>query len=365
MHAEPDSADPLPRSETSRRTVIGAGLGACLPAAAQALPRRPLPRLRNLAPFPLGVEITTAQIDDPAAVALVNANFSQITPGLEFKMERILNTDGTFNFVPADRMLAFAEAHGLKVHGHNLIWYIYLPEAFTRIVNDPQKFAQGYRNYITAVASRYRGRLRGWDVVNEPVAEDGDGYRQCLWREMLGMDYIARALHYARDADPNAVLFINEYNLESRPKKLDSFLRLIETLLKQGAPITGIGTQLHMRWDQPLSGVENMMRELSAFGLPIHVSELDVSIHAGRLNFTSLQDRLRAQANLVAGTARAYRRLPPAQRYALTFWDLQDKDSWLRLPQYGGDANDAPTLFDDEGRPKLAADALAQALQGH
>jgi endo-1,4-beta-xylanase len=364
MQAEPDVFEHHNRSATSRRTILGAGVAACLPMAAQAKPPRPLPHLRNLAPFPLGVEITTAQIDDPSAVALVSDNFNQITPGLALKMERILKDDGTFDFDQADRMLAFAEAHGLSVHGHNLIWYVYRPEPFTRIANEPQRFAQAYRNYITDVARRYRGRLRGWDVVNEPVAEDGDGYRQCLWREMLGMDYIARALHYAREADPNAVLFINEYNLESRPKKLATFLRLIETLLKQGAPLTGLGTQLHMRWDQPLSGVENMMRELSAFGLPIHVSELDVSTHANRLNFTPLEERLRVQAALVAGTARAYRRLPRAQQYALTFWDLRDKDSWLRLPQYGGDASEAPTLFDDQGRPKLAAKALAQALTG-
>jgi endo-1,4-beta-xylanase len=332
--------------------------------ATQAQSRNPLPPLRRLAPFPLGVEITTAQVDDPVAVELVSANFNQITPGLELKMERILNGDGTFNFGPGDRMLDFAEARGLKVHGHNLIWYIYRPEPFTRIADDPRRFAQAYRNYVAAVVTHYRGRLRGWDVVNEPVAEDGDGYRQCLWRERLGMDYINRALHYAREADPTAVLFVNDYNLESRPKKLDSFLRLIETLLNQGAPITGLGTQLHMRWDQPLSGVENMMRELSAFGLPIHVSELDVSTHANRLNFTPLEERLRVQAALVAGTARAYRRLPRAQQYALTFWDLRDKDSWLRLPQYGGDASEAPTLFDDQGRPKLAAKALAQALTG-
>jgi len=333
--------------------------------AARATPRRAFAPLRRLAPFPLGVEITSAQVDDPSAVALVSANFNQITPGLELKMERILRDDGGFNFDSADRMLAFAEAHGLKVHGHNLIWYVYRPDAFNRLAGEPQRFAQAYRNYITVVASRYRGRLRGWDVVNEPVAEDGDGYRPCLWREELGMDYINRALHYAREADPTAVLFVNDYNLESLPKKLDSFLRLIETLLKQGAPITGVGTQLHMRWDQPLSSVENMMRQLSAFGLPIHVSELDVSTRVNGLNFTPLQERLRRQAALVAGTARAYRRLPPAQRYALTFWDLRDKDSWLRRPQFGGDAGDAPTLFDDEGQPKPAAEALAQALRGY
>jgi endo-1,4-beta-xylanase len=353
----------------SRRLVLSGGLalaGCHRVAQAEGARAQPAPRvppLRQLARFPLGVEIVAGVLDDPAAVSLLLANFSQITPGLEMKMERILQDDGSLTFGGADAIADFTRTNGLRLHGHNLIWYIYRPPSFTRLQNDPAAFAKAYRDYIVAVAGRYRGRVSGWDVVNEPVNEDGDGYRTCLWSEVFGLDYVARAFDHAREADPDAILFLNEYYLESRPKKLASFLRLVETLLKQGAPLGGLGTQLHMNWDQDPAGVDAMMRELAAFGLPIHVSELDVSIHAPALSLVGLDERLRRQAALIARSAEAFERLPARQRYAFTIWGLRDSDSWLRNAAAGGDPTDQPVLFDEQGRPKLDAEALARALE--
>jgi endo-1,4-beta-xylanase len=279
------------------------------------------------------------------------------------KMERILQDDGALTFGGADAIADFTRANGLRLHGHNLIWYIYRPPSFTKLKDDPAAFAKAYRDYILAVAGRYRGRVSGWDVVNEPVNEDGDGYRTCLWSEMFGIDYVARAFHHAREADPDAVLFLNEYYLESRPRKLASYLRLVETLLKQGVPLGGLGTQLHMNWDYDPAGIDTMMRELAAFGLPIHVSELDVSIHAPALSLIGLDERLRRQAALITHAAEAFERLPAHQRYAFSIWGLRDSDSWLRNAAAGGDPSDQPVLFDERGQPKLDAAARAKALE--
>ena len=354
-----------PGGRIARRLFLGAALAAvaCRPAA-KAGPSPAPPPLRALAPFPLGASITADLLADPAAVSLLLANFSQITPGLEMKMERVLRPDGGLDFQGADRIAGFARSNDLRLHGHTLVWYIYRPPSFERLRADPAAFGAAYRRYVLDVAGRYRGQVAGWDVVNEPVAEDGEGLRDCLWREALGLDYIARAFHHAREADPQARLFLNEYNLHSRPAKRATFLRLAEDLLARGVPLGGLGTQMHMRWDEDGSGIAPMMRELAALGLPIHVSELDVSTHAGALEPTGLTDRLQRQADLVAITADAFRRLPSSQRYAFSFWGLRDSDSCLRTRFCGGDPADAPLLFDDAGRPKPAAAALARVLTG-
>jgi endo-1,4-beta-xylanase len=349
----------------SRRALLGAGLAlvGCRPAARAQLASQ-APPLRRLARFPLGAEIVARDLSDPDAMSLLLANFSQVTPGMEMKMERILRDDGSFDFSGADAMADFTRRNGLRLHAVPLVWYIYRPPSFTRLQADPAAFASAYRAYINTVAGRYAGRVAGWDVVNEPVAEDGDGYRDCLWREAFGLDYIDRAFHHAREADPDAVLLLNEYNLESNPAKLASYLRLVENLLKRGVPLTGLGTQMHMQWNQDPETIAPMMRELGAFGLPIHVSEVDVTTRGPPLDPTSQADRLSRQADLVAAAAEAFQSLPARQRYAFTVWGLRDRDSWLRYPELGGDASDQPLLFDDTGRAKPAAEALARVLGG-
>ena len=349
---------PLP----TRRAVISASLALAACGKAESAPAGPTPPLKQVAPFPVGAAITVDQLADPAAMALLTTQFGQVTPGLEMKMETLLRDDGGFDFAKADAIAAFARSHGLRLHGHTLVWYIYRPRAFERVANDRAAFANAYRNYIAAVAGRYRGQAVGWDVVNEPTAEDGDGYRACLWREQLGMDYVARAFRHAREADPDAILFLNEYNLESLPRKRASFLRLVEALMKEGAPIGGIGTQMHMDFAQDPAAIAPMMRDLAGSGLPIHVSELDVSTHAPGVALTSPAARLQAQARLVGALAEAYLALPARQRYAFTAWGLRDKDSWLRSPYQKGDPNDRPLLFDDDGRPKPAARAFVRAM---
>jgi len=358
----PRPTSPNLRRLSRRAVVAGAlALAGCDRPEAVAQPA-PLPPLKQAAGFPVGASITADQLSDPAAMALLTQQFAQITPGLEMKMEVALRPDGGFDFAKADALAAFARANGLRLHAHTLVWYIHRPEAFERIAGDRAAFANAYRNYILALAGRYRGQAAGWDVVNEPVAEDGEGYRDCLWREAFGMDYVARAFHHAREADPSAILFLNEYNLESLPKKRACFLRLVEGLLEADVPLTGLGTQMHMGFDQDPAAIAPMMRELASFGLPIHVSELDVSTRQGRMGFASLEQRAAAQARVVGAAAEAFMALPPAQRYAFTTWGLRDKDSWLRSPYQNGDPTDRPLLFDDEGRPKAAARAFVQAV---
>ena len=351
----------------SRRTLIGAGLAlaACEgPARSQTTPQ-PLTALKAAAAFPVGSSLSTEQIASPGLPALFVRNFDQVTPEWEMKMERVLRPDGTFDFSAADAIAAFAQANGLRLHGHTLVWYAQdEPPAFRRIDGGGAAFANAYRNYILAVAGRYRGKVVGWDVVNEAVAESGDGYRDCLWRKNLGMDYVARAFRHAREADPTATLFLNDYNLETMPNKRASFMKLADQLQKAGAPLGGIGCQTHLSVEVRPGAVKTAIADLARLGLPIHISELDVSTRVGRLALGAGVDRLQQQARLVGEVGEAFAALPAKQRYAVTTWGVRDRDSWLSRPARGGHADDRPLLFDDAGLPKPAARAFVQAVTG-
>jgi endo-1,4-beta-xylanase len=267
------------------------------------------------------------------------------------KMEYIVQPDGSFRFDAPDRIAAFARAHGMGLLGHTLIWYAQAPPAFERLDESRIAFADAYRNYILAVAGRYRGQVVGWDVVNEAVAEDGDGWRDSLWSRRLGdFEHIALAYRTAREADPHATLLLNDYNLEYIPRKRATFLKLAERLLASGAPLTGLGTQMHVAADIAPGQITAMIRDLAGLGLPIHVSELDVSLTRAENKLLSRAELQRRQTAVYAEAAEAFMALPERQRFAFTLWGLRDKDSWLKTENAG----DAPAPFDDAGGPRPA-----------
>ncbi len=277
-------------------------------------------------------------------------------------MEYILAAPGEYRWDAPDRIADFCTAHELRLHGHALIWYAQGADQFAGL--DRARFVAEFDRYIATVAGRYRGRTVGWDVVNEAVAEDGNGLRDCHWSQMLGQDgYIARAFEQAKAADPDAVLFLNDYNLENTPAKGATFLRLVERLLAAGVPIGGIGTQSHLDIEIPAGQITAFFREAAQFGLPIHVSELDASLRSeGRIDTRSRQTRLDQQTARVAELADAFVALPPAQRYAFTVWGLRDTDSWLRRDAKD-DGQDSPLLFDASGRADSMFEAVARAIR--
>jgi endo-1,4-beta-xylanase len=277
------------------------------------------------------------------------------------KMEYILQPNGGFRFDAPDAIAAFARDHGLRLHGHTLVWYAQDPAPFKALSDDA--FTQAYRGYILAVAGRYRGLARGWDVVNEPVMENGEGLRPSLWSQKLGeIDHMIRAFDHAAQADPAAVLFLNDYNLESQPAKRAAFLRLAETLLKRGCKLGGLGTQTHIDIDLAPGTVAAAIKDLASLGLPIHLSELDISTAMKKLDLRTGPDRLKSQAAQARAAAEAFMALPAKQRYAFTLWGLRDKDSWLRGPA-GTGPSDMPAMFDDAGHAKPALAAVSEAFR--
>ena len=351
----------------SRRAMLASGLAltACKGRAQESrADRGPPPPLKSLAAFPVGCTAMTGELLQPRFADLLTRHFSQLTPEWEMKMEYILRDDGTFRFDAPDAIAAFAASHGMKLYATTLIWYAQKPAAFQRIDGSGQAFADAYRNYILAVMGRYRGQARGWDVVNEAVAEDGDGLRQSIWSHNLGADdYMVHAFEHAAEADPGAVRFINDYNLESLPRKRATFMRLVERLLKRGAPIGGIGTQSHLNADLEPGAVTRAVKDLASFGLPVHVSELDVSLNRARSLFSDQAELQSRQERLYGEMAAAFMGLPERQRFAFTIWGLRDRDSWLRGPSENPHPPmDAPLLFNDTGAAKPTFWALADGF---
>lgn len=329
-------------------------------AAAPPVGAAEVPALRRLAPFPVGTALLTTQLDEPAAAALAAKQFSQITAGFEMKMEVTVKDDGGLDFTRGDRIAAYARQNGQRLHGHTLIWYAEEPKAFKALDGKPD-FAAAHDRYIQAVMARWPAA--SWDVVNEPIMEQGEGLRECLWSRNLGAEaYIDRAFRIARAADPKPVLFMNEYFLETKPKKRATFMALIERLLKRGVPIGGIGNQSHLSIDVAPGLAKAAMKDLASLGLPIHVSELDCSTYGHGLDLRSREDKLKAEARVYGEVMEAFMALPERQRFAFTLWQPRDKDSWLRSAP-GGHPDDSPAAFDDDGRPKPAFYALTNALK--
>jgi len=330
-------------------------LSACGGGTADAAPVD-IPPLKSAAPFPMGVAAMTEQFGEPAWDDLVRSHFDRVTPEWEMKAEAVVDDAGRMTWDRADRVVSSAEQRGLKVFGHTLVWYSQVPRTFAALEGDRRRFELAYGEYVRRVAGRYAGKVVGWDVVNEAVTDDGSGYRaDNAWARNLGMDYVRIAFEQARAADPAAPLFLNDYNLEQLPKKRADFLKLAERLLREGAPLGGLGTQTHTPADLAPGEIGRCIRDLASLGLPVHVSELDISLARAGLG-----DHREGQRRLVGEVVEAVMALPERQRFGITVWGARDKDSWLVREG----KRDAPLLFDDDARPKPMAAALVDALKG-
>jgi endo-1,4-beta-xylanase len=357
----------------SRRQLLAAApmaaMAACrgrTSADAAAVPFAP-PPLRGLGAFGIGCCVQARWLPDPDYADLLARHFSQLTPEWEMKMEYILPRGASatdprgWRWEGPDAIAAFAAAHGMRLHGHTLVWYAEHNPAFEAL-DGASGFEAAYRNYIAVVAGRY-AQAASWDVLNEQVNENGIGLRDSLWSKNLGQDEHALiAFETAAKAAPKSVLFLNDYFLETMPRKRLEFMRMAERLLNKGAQIGGLGTQTHIHVDVEPGAITAAVKDLASLGLPIHISEMDISLGRKRLELRTVEERLQLQARLAGEAAEAFMALPEKQRFAFSVWGLRDKESWLRAPPNAGDGTDQPLLFDDQGQGKPAAEAIVRTL---
>ncbi|MGB3801521.1 MAG: endo-1,4-beta-xylanase [Lewinella sp.] len=323
--------------------------------------------LADLADFPIGGAINEREAsNDSAVLSIIQTEFNSLTATNDMKMYSIARGPGTLDFTLPDAFVDFAEREGKRVFGHTLLWHYGFPQHLNEL--EPQAAEAFIKSYVDTVVTRYRGRVDGWDVVNEAMATKGGELRPTPWLEKLGKAYIPLAFRAARGADPDAKLFINDFNTERDTAKLNGLLSMVRDMQADGVPIDGIGFQMHIRMDTDEELIGRSLAKAAETGLLIHLSEVDIIFNrhddsqggGEQIVDAVTPEMLEAQGKKYERLAELYREnVPPAQRYGITFWDFTDRDTWIN-----GffDLKDWPTLYDEELKRKPAYEGFARGL---
>jgi endo-1,4-beta-xylanase len=295
------------------------------------------------------------------------------------KWEVVHPQPGTYDFALSDKYVEFGEKNHMFIVGHNLVWHSQVPKwVFEDDKGAPlsrDALLARMKDHIQTVVGRYKGRINGWDVVNEALNEDGT-LRQSPWLKIIGEDYIEKAFEYAHKADPKAQLYYNDYSLENEAKRKGA-LELVKRLKAKGVPITGVGVQDHVSLDWPtVDQIDATITDFGKLGMKVMFTELDVDVLPAAtrsqtadvsLNLAS-DPKLNPYAN---GLPDAMQQAL-AKRYAdlfgtyakhcglvtrVTFWGVTDKESWKNDWPVKGRTN-YPLLFDRNVLPKPAFDAV-------
>lgn len=325
--------------------------------------------------FYMGVAINRSQAEgkDKKAVSIISDQFNSISPENDLKWEKIHPEKGVYDFTHADAYVDFGLKNNMFIIGHTLVWHSQTPDwVFEDSNGKPltrEALLKVMQKHITTVVTRYKGKIKGWDVVNEAFNEDGT-YRKSKWYSIIGEDFIEKAFEYAHAADQNAELYYNDYNLY-KPEKRAGVLKLIERLKAKNVTIAAVGEQGHYGLNSPLlSEVEKTITDFRQANVIVNFTELDINV---------LPDVAENVTADVSNNAVYYAKYDPykkslpkevskklADRYGMlfklfvkhayvisriTFWGVTDADSWLNNWPMPGRTN-YPLLYDRDNKPK-------------
>jgi endo-1,4-beta-xylanase len=316
--------------------------------------------------FKLGSAIPVNAItsqDGPDAQLLIK-HFNSITAENELKWDATEPQEGQFDFTRADPIVAFAVNNGIGLRGHTLVWHSQTPDwvfhdGEGNLVSKEVLFAR-MKQHIQTVAGRYKGQIYAWDVVNE-VLEPGDhapgGLRNSLWYQIAGEEYIEKAFIYAREVDPNAKLFINDYNTNMPDKRQDLY-DLIKRLKDKGIPVDGVGHQTHIGIEYPsVQELDDMVTAFRDLNIEQQITEMDMSIYTNDIDAydTFPLDLQIKQAKRYQAIFDVFRKHKD-QVNSVTVWGKDDGNTWLR--NFPVNRNNWPLLFDERLQAKYAYWAL-------
>jgi endo-1,4-beta-xylanase len=334
--------------------------------------------------FVIGAAINAAQItgEDARGDAIIRAQFNSISPENCLKWESVHPQPDKYDFTIPDQYVAFGEKNHMFIVGHNLVWHNQVPAWVFRDdkgnLLDRDALLARMRDHIHTVVGRYKGRIQSWDVVNEALNEDGT-LRQSLWEKIIGDDYIAKAFQYAHEADPQAQLTYNDYNLENEAKRQGA-IALVTKLKAEGVPIRSVGLQGHDSLTWPtVDQMDAAISDFAKLGVKVAISELDIDVLPPATRQQTAEVTVNIQQN--AALNPYINGLPDtvqqhlAKRYAdlfgvflkhrdvvtrVTFWGVTDGDSWRNDWPVRGRTS-YPLLFDRTGQPKPAFKAVIRA----
>jgi endo-1,4-beta-xylanase len=291
--------------------------------------------------------------DDPKYARTLAREYNAVTPENAMKWDTIHPEPDRYDFGPADSIVSFARAHEMAVRGHTLVWYRQVPSWVEDRSWTRAELERVLHDHIRAVVGHYRGKVAQWDVVNEAVDRNGK-LRDSVWMRVIGPDYIDLAFRWAHDADPDAKLFYNDYDLEYPGAKTGAVTNLVRGLQSRGVPIDGVGIQAHELAVRPTSrsDLEAALRDYAGLGLDVAITELDVAVP-----LPATDEKLEAQAHTYRDVLDAC--LAVARCHTFVTWGFTDQFSWIpgELPGFG----DA-LPFDASYRPKPTLRTLRAGL---
>lgn len=325
--------------------------------------------------FTIGVALNTQQVagQDSQAIAIVLQHFNSIVAENCMKMESIQPQEGVFTFDDADAFVQFGEDNNMEIIGHTLVWHSQAPDWMFVDENGADVsrdvLIERMRNHIHTTASRYKGRIKGWDVVNEAMMDDGS-WRESKWYKIIGPEFIQLAFEFAHEADPEAELYYNDYAV-SIAAKCDGIYNMVKDLIDNGARVDGVGMQGHISMNDPtVEQMETSIVKLAGLAGKVMITELDLTV----LPWPS--EQLSAEVSLSYELESKYNPYPDGmpdsvsvafnERYAdffqlflkhqdkigrVTLWGVNDTQSWRNYWPIAG-RKDYPVLFDREYKAK-------------
>ena len=315
--------------------------------------------------FKMGVAVGPTDLSG-ASADFIKKHYNSITAENAMKMGPIHPEENRYFWRDADSIVNFGYRNGIGVRGHNLCWHEQTPNWMFKGADGKQVskevLLQRLKDHIYTVAGRYKGKIYAWDVVNEVIDDDSTKFlRNSLWYQICGEDFIVKAFEYARQADPNAKLFYNDYNTE-RPEKMERLYRLMKKLVDAKVPIDGVGLQAHWSIYEPSEKeLKTTIEKMASLGLEVQITELDMSIYpwekerrqkrAGEADALTpeLEQKQVEQYAKVFKIFREYKK----SITNVTFWNLSDRYTWLDTYPVPGRKN-YPLLFDADLQPKKA-----------
>jgi endo-1,4-beta-xylanase len=301
----------------------------------------------------VGTAVDTSALQADATYrSMVADQFSTVTPENVMKWDAVEPQRGAYDFSAADQLVAFAQANGQQVRGHTLVWHNQLPAWLTSGTWTKAELTNILKQHIFAEAGHFRGRIWAWDVVNEAFNDDGT-LRDTIWLQGIGPSYIADAFRWAHQADPKAILFYNDFNIEGVNPKSDAVFDLVRTLRRSGVPVQGVGLQGHLgtQYGFPPDVLQNL-RRFDRLGLVTAITEADVRsilpVDSAKLNAQAQGYSLMMESCLLVRSCISY-----------TVWGFTDKYQWVPGVFTG---QGAAALFDENYVARPAFDSLRRDL---
>ena len=321
--------------------------------------------------FTIGASVSPKNLENQGEKALILNEFGSLTAENVMKMGPIHPEPNKYNWEPADAIVNFAQDNQMKMRGHTLIWHNQHPDWFFvdekgKQINKKELYKR-MKQHITDVVTRYKGKIYAWDVVNEAISDNAQQVHRedSPFYKIAGEEYIEKAFEFAHEADPNALLFYNDYNATA-PLKSKKIYDLVKRLKDKGTPIHGIGLQGHWNiFDPSEEDIRSALDLYSSLGLDIQITELDISVYKGESQrralkegendkfLPELEQKQIEMYTMIFEVFRDYKEVISA----ITFWNVSDRSTWLDNFPVRGRKN-YPLLFDQKFERKKAYEAV-------